>query len=97
MAIHRYQQAYTREGKLNGSKDLEWRHNQDNIRPTEIKVRLLGGKDTGKMATASAATDWKYSLKVWSLQDGKEIVYSVKEAKCQKATHLNQMAWIWLM
>lgn len=69
--------------KVIGQKTWNDANNQDNIRPTEIKVRLLAdGKDTGKMATASAATDWKYSFEgLDRYKDGKEIVYSVKEVK----------------
>ena len=68
---------------LTGQKTWNDANNQDNIRPTEIKVRLLAdGKDTGKMATASAATGWKYSFEgLDRYKDGKEIVYSVKEVK----------------
>ena len=69
--------------KVIGQKTWNDANNQDNIRPTEIKVRLLAdGKDTGKMATASAATGWKYSFEgLDRYKDGKEIVYSVKEVK----------------
>ncbi len=69
--------------KVTGQKTWNDANNQDNIRPTEIKVRLLAdGKDTGKMATASAATGWKYSFEgLDRYKDGKEIVYSVKEVK----------------
>ena len=68
---------------LMGQKTWNDANNQDNIRPTEIKVRLLADdKDTGKMATASAATGWKYSFEgLDRYKDGKEIVYSVKEVK----------------
>ena len=69
--------------KLTGQKTWNDSNNQDGKRPTEIKVRLLAdGKDTGKMATASAATGWKYSFEgLDRYKDGKEIVYSVKEVK----------------
>jgi len=69
--------------KVIGQKTWNDANNQDNIRPTEIKVRLLAdGKDTGKMATASAATGWKYSFEgLDRYKDGKEIVYSVEEVK----------------
>ncbi|MBX9075724.1 Cna B-type domain-containing protein [Streptococcus anginosus] len=68
---------------LTGQKTWNDANNQDNIRPTEIKVRLLAdGKDTDKVATASAATGWKYSFEgLDRYKDGKEIVYSVKEVK----------------
>lgn len=68
---------------LTGQKTWNDANNQDNIRPTEITVRLLAdGKDTDKVATASAATGWKYSFEgLDRYKDGKEIVYSVKEIK----------------
>ena len=68
---------------LTGQKTWNDANNQDNIRPTEITVRLLAdGKDTDKVATASAATGWKYSFEgLDRYKDGKEIVYSVKEVK----------------
>ncbi|EUB12503.1 Cna B-type domain-containing protein [Streptococcus sp. ACC21] len=71
---------------LTGQKTWNDANNQDNIRPTEIKVRLLAdGKDTGKMATASAATGWKYSFEgLDRYKDGKEIVYSVEEVDVPK-------------
>ncbi|RID95217.1 Cna B-type domain-containing protein [Streptococcus constellatus] len=72
--------------KLTGQKTWNDSNNQDNIRPTEIKVRLLAdGKDTGKMATASAATGWKYSFEgLDRYKAGKEIVYSVEEVDVPK-------------
>ena len=71
---------------LTGQKTWNDANNQDNIRPTEIKVRLLAdGKDTGKVATASEATDWKYSFKdLDRYKAGKEIVYSVEEVDVAK-------------
>ncbi|WP_037567321.1 Cna B-type domain-containing protein [Streptococcus anginosus] len=71
---------------LTGQKTWNDSNNQDRKRPTEIKVRLLAdGKDTGKVATASEATDWKYSFEgLDRYKDGKEIVYSVKEADVPK-------------
>ena len=71
---------------LMGQKTWNDANNQDNIRPTEIKVRLLADdKDTGKMATASAATGWKYSFEgLDRYKDGKEIVYSVEEVDVPK-------------
>ncbi|MHC0041443.1 Cna B-type domain-containing protein [Streptococcus periodonticum] len=71
---------------LTGQKTWNDANNQDNIRPTEIEVRLLAdGKDTGKMATASAATGWKYSFEgLDRYKDGKEIVYSVEEVDVPK-------------
>ena len=72
--------------KVIGQKTWNDANNQDNIRPTEIKVRLLADdKDTGKMATASAATGWKYSFEgLDRYKDGKEIVYSVEEVDVPK-------------
>lgn len=69
--------------KLTGQKTWNDSNNQDGKRPTEIKVRLLAdGKDTGKVATASETTDWKYSFEgLDRYKDSKEIVYSVKEVK----------------
>ncbi|MDB8658120.1 Cna B-type domain-containing protein, partial [Streptococcus anginosus] len=69
--------------KLTGQKTWNDSDNQDGKRSTEIKVRLLAdGKDTGKVATASEATGWKYSFEgLDRYKDGKEIVYSVKEVK----------------
>ena len=66
---------------LTGQKTWNDANNQDNIRPIEIKVRLLAdGKDTGKMATASEATGWKYSFeKLAKYEAGKEITYTVEE------------------
>ena len=71
---------------LTGQKTWNDANNQDNIRPTEIKVRLLAdGKDTGKVATASETTDWKYSFKdLDRYKAGKEIVYSVEEVDVAK-------------
>ncbi|WP_368400259.1 Cna B-type domain-containing protein [Streptococcus anginosus] len=71
---------------LMGQKTWNDANNQDNIRPTEIKVRLLAdGKDTGKVATASEATGWKYSFEgLDRYKDGKEIVYSVEEVDVPK-------------
>ena len=69
--------------KLTGQKTWNDSDNQDGKRSTEIKVRLLAdGKDTGKVATASEATGWKYSFEgLDRYKDGKEIVYSVEEVK----------------
>lgn len=48
---------------LTGQKTWEDDNDKDGLRPKEIQVRLLAnGKDTGKVATASAATGWKYSF-----------------------------------
>ncbi|PRT63135.1 hypothetical protein C6A33_05435 [Streptococcus anginosus] len=71
---------------LMGQKTWNDANNQDNIRPTEIKVRLLAdGKDTGKVATASEATGWKYSFEgLDRYKAGKEIVYSVEEVDVPK-------------
>ena len=71
---------------LTGQKTWNDANNQDNIRPTEIKVRLLAdGKDTGKVATASETTDWKYSFEgLDRYKAGKEIVYSVEEVDVPK-------------
>ncbi|MCY7226091.1 Cna B-type domain-containing protein [Streptococcus anginosus] len=71
---------------LTGQKTWNDSNNQDRKRPTEIKVRLLAdGKDTGKVATASEATDWKYSFKdLDGYKAGKEIVYSVEEVDVPK-------------
>lgn len=72
--------------KLTGQKTWNDSDNQDGKRPTEIKVRLLAdGKDTGKVATASEATDWKYSFEgLDRYKAGKEIVYSVEEVDVPK-------------
>ena len=71
---------------LTGQKTWNDSNNQDRKRPTEIKVRLLAdGKDTGKVATASETTDWKYSFKdLDRYKAGKEIVYSVEEVDVAK-------------
>ena len=71
---------------ISGKKVWEDNNNQDGKRPTEIKVRLLAdGKDTGKVATASEATDWKYSFEgLDRYKAGKEIVYSVEEVDVPK-------------
>ncbi|MBZ2156482.1 Cna B-type domain-containing protein [Streptococcus anginosus] len=72
--------------KLTGQKTWNDSDNQDGKRSTEIKVRLLAdGKDTGKVATASEATGWKYSFEgLDRYKDGKEIVYSVEEVDVPK-------------
>ena len=72
--------------KVIGQKTWNDSDNQDGKRPTEIKVRLLAdGKDTGKVATASETTDWKYSFEgLDRYKAGKEIVYSVEEVDVPK-------------
>ena len=46
---------------------------------------MADGKDTGKVATASETTDWKYSFKdLDRYKAGKEIVYSVEEVDVAK-------------
>lgn len=72
--------------KVTGQKTWNDNNNQDGKRPTEIKVRLLAdGKDTGKVATASETTDWKYSFEgLDRYKAGKEIVYSVEEVDVPK-------------
>ena len=67
---------------LTGQKTWEDDNDKDGLRPKEIQVRLLAnGKDTGKVATASAATGWKYSFEqLAKYEAGKEITYTVEEA-----------------
>lgn len=66
---------------LTGQKTWEDDNDKDGLRPKEIQVRLLAnGKDTGKVATASAATGWKYSFEqLAKYEAGKEITYTVEE------------------
>ncbi|VUX02989.1 Collagen adhesin precursor [Streptococcus constellatus] len=73
----------TQKIAIMGQKPWNDTNNQDNIRPTEITVRLLAdGKDTDKVATASAATGWKYSFeKLAKYEAGKEITYTVEEVE----------------
>lgn len=66
---------------MTGQKTWEDDNDKDGLRPKEIQVRLLAnGKDTGKVATASAATGWKYSFEqLAKYEAGKEITYTVEE------------------
>ena len=66
---------------VEGTKTWDDANNQDGIRPSSIQVKLLAdGKDTGLIATASEATDWKYHFKgLPKNQNGKEIKYTVQE------------------
>ena len=73
---------YTPE-KIAVSRQKTWIDNndQDRIRPASITVKLLANsKDTGKTATATAETGWKYEFtNLDRYQDGKAIEYTVKE------------------
>ena len=66
---------------VSGQKTWIDNNDQDRIRPASITVKLLAnGKDTGKTATATAETGWKYEfINLDRYQDGKAIEYTVKE------------------
>ena len=66
---------------VKGTKTWNDAENKDGIRPKSITVKLLAnGEDTGKTATASEATGWKYEFTdLDRYQDGKLIDYSVEE------------------
>lgn len=66
---------------VKGTKTWNDAENKDGIRPKTITVKLLAnGEDTGKTATASEATGWKYEFTdLDRYQDGKLIDYSVEE------------------
>ena len=66
---------------VSGQKTWIDNNDQDRIRPASITVKLLAnGKDTGKTATATAETGWKYEFtNLNRYQDGKPIEYIVKE------------------
>ena len=66
---------------VSGQKTWIDNNDQDRIRPASITVKLLAnGKDTGKTATATAETGWKYEFtNLDRYQDGKAIEYTVKE------------------
>ena len=72
---------------VKGQKIWDDANNKDGIRPDSIVVKLLAnGVETGKTATASAASGWTYEFTdLDRYQDGgKEIVYTVKEAYVPK-------------
>ena len=66
---------------VSGQKTWIDNNDQDRIRPASITVKLLAnGKDTGKTATATTETGWKYEFtNLDRYQDGKAIEYTVKE------------------
>ncbi|KXT62837.1 Alcohol dehydrogenase [Streptococcus sp. DD04] len=66
---------------VSGQKTWNDANNQDRKRPDSITVKLLAnGKATGKTATASEATGWKYEFtELDRYQGGKEITYTVEE------------------
>ena len=72
---------------VKGQKIWDDANNKDGIRPDSIVVKLLAnGVETGKTATASAASGWTYEFAdLDRYQDGgKEIVYTVKEVYVPK-------------
>lgn len=71
---------------VSGQKTWEDENDKDGLRPKEIQVKLLAdGKDTGKVATASEATGWKYSFeKLAKYEAGKAITYTVEEVAVPK-------------
>ena len=72
---------------VKGQKIWDDANNKDGIRPDSIVVKLLAnGVETGKTATASAASGWTYEFAdLDRYQDGgKEIVYTIKEAYVPK-------------
>ena len=66
---------------VSGTKTWDDNNNQDGKRPSSITVHLLAnGSDTGKTATASVETYWKYSFSnIDKYANGKEIEYTVSE------------------
>ena len=66
---------------VSGQKTWNDANNRDGKRPDSITVKLLAnGKATGKTATASEATGWKYEFtKLDRYEGGKEITYTVEE------------------
>uniref|UniRef100_UPI0021CC5515 Cna B-type domain-containing protein n=1 Tax=Streptococcus sp. Marseille-P7376 TaxID=2592044 RepID=UPI0021CC5515 len=66
---------------VSGQKTWNDANNRDGKRPDSITVKLLAnGKATGKIATASEATGWKYEFtELDRYQGGKEITYTVAE------------------
>ena len=71
---------------VKGRKIWKGDENQKGVRPKSITVKLFAdGKDTGKEATASEATGWKYEFTDLELKkDGKKITYTIKEANVPK-------------
>ena len=71
--------------KLSGTKTWNDNNNQDGIRPTSIKVTLIGrvGEKTvytSEKIEVSADTNWTYEFeKLDKFYEGKEIIYSVIE------------------
>ena len=66
---------------VSGQKTWIDNNDQDRIRPASITVALLAnGKETGKIANATAETGWKYEFtELDRYQNGKAIEYTVKE------------------
>ena len=66
---------------VSGQKTWIDNNDQDRIRPASITVALLAnGKETGKIAIATAETGWKYEFtELDRYQNGKAIEYTVKE------------------
>jgi len=66
---------------VSGQKTWIDNNDQDRIRPASVTVALLAnGKETGKTATATAETGWKYEFtELDRYQNGKAIEYTVKE------------------
>ena len=66
---------------VKGQKIWDDANNKDGIRPDSIVVKLLAnGVETGKTATATVETGWKYEFtELDRYQNGKPIEYTVKE------------------
>ncbi|UDM80818.1 Cna B-type domain-containing protein [Vagococcus fluvialis] len=84
------------EANVSGTKTWEDNNNQDGIRPTEITVSLLAdgqpvlnkdNKEVTQEVKADEKGKWNYTFtNLPKYKDGKEIVYSVKEAEVKGYT-----------
>ena len=71
---------------VKGKKIWKGDENHKDARPASITVKLFAnGKDTGKTAIASEASDWTYEFTDLDRnQDGKEITYTIDETELPK-------------
>lgn len=71
---------------VKGKKIWKGDENHKDARPASITVKLFAnGKDTGKTAIASEASDWTYEFTDLDRnKDGKEITYTIDEAELPK-------------
>ena len=86
MIRHDYTKVGLKEYSIEFTKGFNDDNNRDNIRPNEVRIRLLrNGEDTGLVATLNALNNWKGKFtKLPYLDDnGNRINYTFKEDKVE--------------